>query len=238
MPCHKIILNKYDLLRKTKNRKTSLFHPKEAMKKIFSFFVMVALSLHASKAAFAVTEWHADVYIAPKLSRNLVIMNSSYGTVFHPASGTAMYDIKTDGSDVTVGGALAVGYDFSRTTGFSLRTEIEYGYMPQVETKGRGNNKVAQDFDAQFEFKLDIQTVFINSYFDFDVTPPFKPYIGVGAGIAILKQEASILQYHNGVWFGGDALKSGTQTNFAWNAGAGITWEVTSSFAVDLGYRT
>ena len=59
----------------------------------------------------------------------------------------------------------------------------------------------------------------------------FTPYVGAGLGMAF--------NYANYTFTtkGYNANFDEHHTTFAWNAGAGVAYDITDSFAVDLGYR-
>lgn len=59
------------------------------------------------------------------------------------------------------------------------------------------------------------QTLFVNLYYDFENESNFTPYIGGGIGAAFV----------------------GVDSNFAWNVGAGLTYDISECVALNLGYR-
>jgi opacity protein-like surface antigen len=69
-----------------------------------------------------------------------------------------------------------------------------------------------------------------NIYYDFKNTSPFTPYIGGGIGFATIyvSQGTSNL---NLLWFEDD------DTVFAYQLGAGVGYDVSKNWTIDLGYR-
>ena len=160
------------------------------------------------------------VYFAPKFLMSI----QDTGNISRP------YSDMTDESysQFTLGGALAVGYDFYPQQQIPLRAEIEFAL--------RGNSE--KSWDSEFggsgvstKGLWNTSTLFLNLYYDIQTDTPFVPYIGAGAGLAFNYVEYTV--HSDG--FGGSA--SEIFTNFAWNVGAGVAYNFNENFAVDLGYR-
>jgi opacity protein-like surface antigen len=153
------------------------------------------------------TSAYSGIYVAPKFIY-------SYQTINDPKeslTGFGSYKYG-DEHDSTFGGALAIGYDFNNKTNIPVRAELEYAYRSDAE-KG--------------SFEARTQTLMLNGFYDFRNTTAFVPYIGGGIGISSVKAKIS-----------SDVISaSDTQTNFAWNVGLGIHYEVNKNVAIGLGYR-
>ena len=160
------------------------------------------------------------VYFAPKFLMSI----QDTGNISRP------YSDMTDESysQFTLGGALAVGYDFYPQQQIPLRAEIEFAL--------RGNSEKSWDsIDPKGDFLStkglwNTSTLFLNLYYDIQTGTPFVPYIGAGAGLAFNYVEYTV---HGGE----DYSASENFTNFAWNVGAGVAYNFNENFAVDLGYR-
>lgn len=180
------------------------------------------------------------VYVAPKFITGWTVMDNmktGWGEDADPGFNMNIGD-KTKG---TVGGGLAVGYDFYRQFQVPVRTEIEYAAFSEVKGSKSGSVSAADvGFDGHWsaQQKLQIQTLFLNAYYDFHNSTSFTPYVGAGIGMAFLNTKGTI-----GGWddTNGDGMSgstgSKTVTNFAWNVGAGVGYDITDNFTVDLGYR-
>jgi len=74
-----------------------------------------------------------------------------------------------------------------------------------------------------------------NAYIDLGNWCGFTPYFGAGIGFATLSVEGEkdVNVPNGGVAFGAN----NTNTNFAWALHAGVSYDVTPQFAVDLNYR-
>ena len=162
------------------------------------------------------------VYFAPKFLMSI----QDTGNISRP------YSDMTDESysQFTLGGALAIGYDFYPQQQIPLRAEIEFAL--------RGNSE--KSWDSHFDGDSistkglwNTSTLFLNLYYDIQTGTPFVPYIGAGAGLAF-----NYVEYtgHNDTT-GEHGSVSDNFTNFAWNVGAGVAYNFNENFAVDLGYR-
>ena len=85
-----------------------------------------------------------------------------------------------------------------------------------------------KDLRANGTAELESQSLFLNAYYDIDTGTKFTPYVGGGIGYAKLKGSISN---------GGVKLASDSDTNFAWQLGAGIAYAVNKNISVDFGYR-
>lgn len=110
--------------------------------------------------------------------------------------------------DNVFGGALAAGVAFG-----NFRTELEYNLNSDASKKFPGAT-----------LKVESQSYMLNGYYDIDTQTKFSPYIMAGVGFADIKGKA-------------DTLGSISDTNFAWQAGAGISYEVNQAISLDAGYR-
>lgn len=64
-------------------------------------------------------------------------------------------------------------------------------------------------------------------YYEMPLRSKFRPYLNAGCGASYVEST-----YHNR-----RIRKSGDDTTFAWNAGAGLTFNWTRSLSFDVGYR-
>ena len=116
------------------------------------------------------------VYFAPKFLMSI----QDTGMMSRDLPGVTGSDIDSY-SQFTLGGALAVGYDFYPQQQIPLRAEIEFAL--------RGNSKTDWDVrtvDGPGSVKglWNTSTLFLNLYYDIQTDTPFVPYIGAGAGLA------------------------------------------------------
>ena len=81
-----------------------------------------------------------------------------------------------------------------------------------------------QKFNALFN----VQTLQTNVYWDIDTGTAFKPFIGGGMGLSFLYADYKVE---------GQPSYSDSTMGFAWNAGAGIAYDINEFVTVDLAYR-
>src|SRR5262245_33674360 len=88
---------------------------------------------------------------------------------------------------------------------------------------------------AQDKTKYISTIILFNAYYDFRTGTPWTPYLGGGLGFAVnqLTQSATLTVGGN------ETINSerSTDTTFAAAAMAGITYDVSSFFAIDVNYR-
>ncbi|MBL8846692.1 MAG: porin family protein [Hyphomicrobium zavarzinii] len=88
------------------------------------------------------------------------------------------------------------------------------------------------------EYTADIESWLglVNAYIDLGTWRGITPYVGGGIGIASLDVQGfkDVNVPRNSVFYGD---KDNSTTNFAWALYAGISYDVTPQFTLDLGYR-
>jgi opacity protein-like surface antigen len=169
------------------------------------------------------------VYIAPRF---LVGIQDS-GSI---STSDGFSDAFSQHSQAVFGGALAVGYNFAPKFKLPIRAELEYALRSNSQNKKDGSFDDGGPVNWETKHTLNISTLFVNAYFDFNTGTAFTPYIGAGAGMAFnytgAKGEVSVPG-------AGAVSLSADQydTTFAWNVGAGLSYAFTENIAADLGYR-
>jgi opacity protein-like surface antigen len=126
----------------------------------------------------------------------------------------------------TFGGALAAGYYLHYLDSrIPFRAEIEYAARGDVRASwNRSFNTGLQKFDALFN----VQTLQANVYWDIDTGTAFRPFIGGGMGLSFIYADYKAE---------GKSSYSESTTDFAWNVGGGVAYDVNESITVDLAYR-
>lgn len=186
-------------------------------KKISLFAAAAALVLAAGTAQAQVT---LRVEAGAAFTSNLSLKSNS-------ATGRFADDLSTP---VT---GFAVGYRYLPW----LRSELSLSYVYPADfgaTSGADNLRVSGRVSALRGFA----SVFAEPVEAFapGLLGPIKPYIGAGIGAARVDFRAIRIddQLRNNPTFDVD---SKTRTNFAWHASAGVGYDLTNRFTVDLGYR-
>lgn len=183
--------------------------------------VIAALALSLALPGLAAAEG-TGMYLAPKFLMSI----QDTGTVSRSSSlaGSGVDDY----SQFTLGGALAAGYDFWVQQMIPLRFEVEFALRGNSEKtwsdQGLRVNNVKGTWNNS--------TLFANLFWDFHNDTSFTPYIGGGLGVAFNYTGFDITANN------GDKISVDDRfTNFAWNAGAGISYSFNDNFAVDASYR-
>ncbi|WBT39896.1 outer membrane protein [Hyphomicrobium sp. DMF-1] len=128
---------------------------------------------------------------------------------------------------------FGIGVEHSRWLRFDVTGEYrgKQLFVAQDRYHGPGAPYV-NEYTADIESWLGLA----NAYIDLGTWRGITPYIGGGIGIASLDvQGFKDVNVVNSTIYLGD--KDKTTTNFAWALYAGISYDVTPQFTLDLGYR-
>ncbi len=190
----------------------------EDMKRLAGIIMFLAMVMASVSASAEGTE----MYLAPKFLMSI----QNTGTVSRSSSlaGTGVDEY----NQFTLGGAFALGLDLWQQQMIPLRFEVEVAL--------RGNSEKSWSDNAYWVDSIkgtwNNTTIFANLFWDFHNESPFTPYIGGGLGLA-LNYTGYDCQLPNGSTYSFDDR----QTNFAWNAGAGVAYNINENFALDASYR-
>ena len=213
------------------------------MKRIIGLLALAAM-LALPSPAFAGGQ--PGPYAALKFIYGFTQMNGmkAGGTHQHPAYDgfSAKVGNKTGSA---FGGALAVGYDFNGNFGVPVRAELEYAVFSEVRGKRNAFMRYPTDdpthkLFGNAEQRIQAQTLFVNACYDFHNDTAFTPYLGLGLGLAFLRSKGSFAFDIPGAdphEYAGFSLGAKTRTNFAWNIGAGLAYDMGGNVALDFGYR-
>ena len=185
------------------------------------FILALALVLSMALPNIAAAEGNG-MYLAPKFLMSFQNSGQIERSRALAGSGVDQY------SQFTLGGALALGYDFWPQQMLPLRAELEFAM--------RGNNeKTWSDGGAavrQVKGTWNSSTLFANLFWDFHNDSIMTPYVGAGLGMAFNYAGYDFTD-NAGNKFSGDERF----TNFAWNVGTGVAFNINDHFAIDAGYR-
>ena len=162
------------------------------------------------------------MYLAPKFLMS--IQDTGRVERSSALSGTGVDDY----SQFTLGGALALGYDFWPQQMLPLRAEIEFALRGNSEKTWSDGGRYVRDVKGTWNNS----TLFANLFWDFHNDSAFTPYIGAGLGLAF-NYTGYDFTTNNGDKFSVDDRF----TNFAWNVGAGVAYNFNENFAIDASYR-
>ena len=185
------------------------------------FILALALVLSLALPNIAAAEGNG-MYLAPKFLMSFQNTGQIERSRAMAGSGVDQY------SQLTLGGAMALGYDFWPQQMLPLRAELEFAM--------RGNNeKTWSDGGAaikQVKGTWNSSTLFANLFWDFHNDSIMTPYVGAGLGMAFNYAGYDFTD-NAGNKFSGDERF----TNFAWNVGTGVAFNINEHFAIDAGYR-
>jgi len=198
----------------------------KSIRRIMGLMVMAGMLMFPLKAIAA--DGQLGIYVAPKIIYGLTYMKD---VKYNEANG---YKGNIGSKwDSTFGGSLAVGYDLSKKLNVPVRAELEYAAFSKAETKGAPEGWSAE----KFEQSNSVQTMFANVYYDINTGTKFIPYVGAGIGVGFIRTKNSVEFYEGSDWYSSGDIGSKTVTNFAWNIGLGLGYEITKNVALDVGYR-
>ncbi|MDR1777890.1 MAG: outer membrane beta-barrel protein [Desulfovibrio sp.] len=147
------------------------------------------------------------------------------------ASETSSY------SQNTIGGGIFVGYDFFPQNQVPVRAEIEYAIRTNANTSwDKSYVALGHTLKGELEGQWNLQTLFLNAYWDFHNSTAFTPYIGAGIGMGFINSRYNLSASLDGYNFY-DHSTTNTQTVFAWNVGVGCSYAFTENLSADLAYR-
>ena len=99
-----------------------------------------------------------------------------------------------------------------------VRGELEFNGSRDIKR----NHVVDGDYEID-HFRLYKHSFMANAYFDYLTCTPWTPYVGAGMGVSYLKVDD------------GEYARSGYR--LAWQVMGGMTYDINSHWALDLGYR-
>ncbi|CAA7614272.1 hypothetical protein MTBSS4_110042 [Magnetospirillum sp. SS-4] len=120
---------------------------------------------------------------------------------------------------------LMFGYQFTDW----FRADLGVDYRTGFQVDGSRTDITIK----QYKSDVDVWTVMANGYVEPFTFGNFKPYVGVGLGTAIVSTSGG---YINDTTSAG-GVSGRTQTNFAWDAKAGVGYALNDKWTLDLSYR-
>jgi opacity protein-like surface antigen len=209
------------------------------MKKLLTIFVISTL---AASTAFADAHYnHYNNYSKPKnatattatdtsasqIDNNNYYIRADAGASFaRPISDKIVYfscNTKT---------APVINIGFGKSFTKYIRADITGSYR---EFKINNSSALVNNITFISNQKIKSSNLMLNGYYDVSNSSIFTPYLSVGIGAAYnhansLTTSAPSISY-NGNW------PDKNTTNFAWQAGGGISAKVNQKFDLDLSYR-
>ena len=106
---------------------------------------------------------------------------------------------------------------------YGVRAGYVRGELELNNSRDIKRNWVSDEGVGLEHFRLYKHSFMANAYFDYLTCTPWTPYVGAGLGVAYLKADY------------GDVAKS--VYNLGWQVMGGLTYDLTSNWTLDLGYR-
>jgi opacity protein-like surface antigen len=110
-----------------------------------------------------------------------------------------------------------------------FRSDVTVDYAPRVTARAASTFTTAQ---PQYTTKIDALSILANVYLDLGTWVGFTPYVGAGAGVTYLRSR----EYEDKALAINHAMANG-RTNFSWAAMAGVAYQISPRWVVDVGYR-
>ena len=142
-----------------------------------------------------------------------------------PATFFQNTHVNTDAGTGWVVG-LNAGYRFDDMFRTELAVDYRSGYAVSTSQAG---------ILDKYNVDIDAWTFMANGYVEPSRLGAFKPYVGGGVGLAVVQSHDASLHFRGA--FADLALPDKMETNFAWQLGAGVAYELSDSVTLDLGYR-
>ncbi len=182
-----------------------------------------AAFIGVAAGAQAAGGWYVSGGVGP------AFLQDSSSTATDPSLGTADFDTEFD-PGFGVHGAVGHSWD-----GFRLEGEVSYrkndvDTLTVTSTTG-AISSLNLDTLGSFDADGDVSALgfMANAWYDFDTGSPWKPFIGGGVGTARISL--------NDISSSTISLADDEDQVFAYQAGAGIGYELTPTVIVSLGYR-
>ncbi|MCL1892095.1 MAG: outer membrane beta-barrel protein [Alphaproteobacteria bacterium] len=161
-----------------------------------------------------------QLYVSEKLAYGHFRLNNL--TQYEPVFDVTIKG--TEENDWAIGSRTAVGIQFDPASIMSeFRGELEFGIHSRAKFTTTNKSNPALTMQADM-WPLSYGA---NIYYDLKVGVGLKPYIGAGLGWVRLSYTMD----------SDDVYGKGTETNFYWNFGLGVSYALTSHLDLDAGYR-
>ncbi|WP_414472854.1 outer membrane protein [Microvirga sp. M2] len=146
---------------------------------------------------------------------------------------TAGFTHETMGNAAVI--AAGVGYRFNP----NVRMDLTLDHVFDARFKGVAPAPTLATASITDRAAFQTSTVMVNGYLDFRPVLGFTPYVGAGIGVAHNVLSRHMLTTYDAAT--GDEvseyLAGGDTYNFAWALMAGLGYQMSSNFTLDLGYR-
>lgn len=200
------------------------------MKKIIYIISALSMLLSFSSVALA-QDKQADtlgIYVGPIYG--YVIPNSVSGAIIDPTDGTSIFpDYAPNLKD-----GYMFGVKIGWLTPFTKRIiAVEFEYNRIVNDFDKAKNFLAPGIDVDLQSRIQLDLFMLNILARYP-NGRFHPYIGAGAGYALVKIDPIAVSYQGTPVFN---FGGGSTGVFAYQAMAGIDVDITKNIVLGLGYK-
>lgn len=200
---------------------------------------LVAIAMLASTTSFAyadISGFYLNGQLGGSLNRASSINHSFIDGDIDPSN--LSFDSQ---NKFSFSGGAGLGYNFKPQFNVPIRTELMFtmrgnldkntnSHHVQYEDENNPGNYLNDDY--YLHIKTRMNTLMVNTYYDFDTGTNFTPYVSLGVGAAFLKYERT------GLVSSGDNdnadINSKSKTRFAYAAGIGGNYKITDSWSADI----
>ncbi|OCF92170.1 hypothetical protein A9G17_03060 [Gilliamella sp. wkB7] len=202
------------------------------MKKYF-----IATTLLASISSFSYAET-SGLYLNGQLGASRLKAGSIKHNFYEDGNESSNLGFGSKNKTVFNGG-IGIGYDFKPQFNIPIRTDLIFTKRGNLNknTNSRNVSYIDDDGDAQtanyyLRMKTRMNTLMLNTYYEFDTGTKFTPYASLGFGAAFLKYERTGLVKGES---NEDAdTDSKSKTNFAYSVGIGASYKISENWYTDL----
>lgn len=198
-----------------------------------------------SAAAFISAESAAAQDAGPYVTGDIGIAFPEDGVVIEGPTADAGGTPQVDIDDNLIAG-IGVGYDFGN--GFRFEVESRFTELSSVTDPVAGTDTDGLDrTDDTFSFNTssNIATLMANTYYDFDLGLPVKPYVKAGLGLSFSSTDgfldttidSGVDDLPAGTVISDQAFENNKETDFTWALGAGVSYPLTDTVSLDMEYQ-
>ncbi|HEY8246017.1 MAG TPA: outer membrane beta-barrel protein [Hyphomicrobium sp.] len=129
-------------------------------------------------------------------------------------------------------GGVGVGYIW----GPHIRTDLTVDVHSLMNTEQNGSGTIPVPTSIEDKTKFMSTILLVNAYYDFRTGSPWTPYLGGGVGFAVNQLTRNLAYTANDVTIVSAGNRT-TDVQFAAAAMAGVSYDFSTFFAIDVNYR-
>lgn len=160
------------------------------MKKVIAFSALAMAGVFSAQAL--ADRGKTGFYVTGKAGASVVTQTDQR---FRQDFGDDVYKYKGgDKNDTVFGAGLAVGYDFYQHYNVPVRTEVEFygrGAADSRYTLDTWHSPIVGGGREDTQNRLSVNTLMVNTYYDFRNSCAFTPWVSVGLGYARVHHKAT-----------------------------------------------